>query len=289
MTTDPGVVAARALLDPMPAAYQPLFDRLVAVVSGDSRVRAMWLGGSIARRVADAGSDLDVLLAVSDDAFADFAADWRTWLESVTPVLMAKELPGQAGSFFATTRDCLRLDVVVEPVSQLSETPYRTRTAVLDGDRLSARLPAPSAPPGPDAERVQAIVEEFYRQQVIFPAAVVARQDWLLGVVGVHNTQVMLYQLFVATNEPLPAMGVKQWSSRLTASQRGLLAALPSPQPDRESVVGAMQAVRGTFRHQGRAAVRALSFPWPDELDGVVAQHWSASGLQPSTESAADQ
>ena len=56
------------------------------------------------------------------------------------------------------------------------------------------------------------IVEEFFRQQAIFPAAVVARRDWLLGVVGVDTTQQPAYRLFVETNQPLH-IGIKQWSA----------------------------------------------------------------------------
>jgi hypothetical protein len=33
---------------------------------------------------------------------------------------------------------------------------------------------------------------------------VVAREDWLLGVVGVQYIQMLLYQLFVESNQPLP-------------------------------------------------------------------------------------
>ena len=48
--------AARAALAPLPAGYRGLFDRLLAVVQTDERVRGMWLSGSVARGVADAGS-----------------------------------------------------------------------------------------------------------------------------------------------------------------------------------------------------------------------------------------
>ena len=60
-----------------------------------------------------------------------------------------------------------------------------------------------------------AVVTEVLRQAAIFPAAVVAREDWLLGQVAVHNYARLLYQLFAASNEPVGPMGVKQWSSRL--------------------------------------------------------------------------
>ena len=33
----------------------------------------------------------------------EFAGGWRGWLEAITPTLLARELPGSPGSFFATT------------------------------------------------------------------------------------------------------------------------------------------------------------------------------------------
>lgn len=273
------LATARAALDPLPAGYRELLDRIVEAVTADDVVRALWLGGSLARGDADAGSDLDLLLTIRDDALPTFADGWREWLESVTPVLLCSELPGHPGSFFATTEECLRLDVIVETVSMLPETPFRQRRVVLDRDGVAKSLPEPVAPERLSHERIWATVEEFYRQQVIFPAAVVARRDWLLGVVGVHHTQLMLYDLFVATNDPLPPMGIKQWSSRLTESQRELLASLPSPQAHRQSVIAAMQAVRRVFRTTGRNAALAAGCRWPDHVDDAVARYWATSGL----------
>jgi hypothetical protein len=279
MPLDSYAAGARAHLAALPAGYVRLYDRLVSVVAADDRIRAMWLGGSVARGVADLGSDLDVLLAVRDDALTAFADGWRDWLASLTPILLSRDLPGHPGSFFATTHECLRLDVIVETVSILRQTPYRERLPVLDPDDLTLAVPEPEPAKGPDPDRIAAIVEEFYRQQVIFPAAVVARRDWLLGVVGVQNTHLMLYQLLVATNEPLPPMGIKQWSSRLTPWQRTLLTDLPQPRADRESVTEAMRAVRHVFRTTGRDRVLALGFPWPDDVDARVARYWTANDL----------
>ena len=46
----------------------------------DERVRAMWLSGSLGRGDADAMSDLDLIVAVADDALPEFAAQWQDWL-----------------------------------------------------------------------------------------------------------------------------------------------------------------------------------------------------------------
>ena len=109
--------------------------------------------------------------------------------------------------------------------------------------------------------------------------ATVAREDWLLGVVAVRNMQVLLYQLFAACNEPLPVMGVKQWSSRLTPAQRGLLANLHQPRAERAKVVAAMQQIRAVFRDDGRRAVESIGSTWPHDIDRAVADYWRREGL----------
>ncbi|WP_020577296.1 aminoglycoside 6-adenylyltransferase [Actinopolymorpha alba] len=255
-----------AALGPLPAGYHRLFARLLDVVEHDERIRALWLSGSLARGVADAGSDLDIILAVRDADFDTYAATWRDWLATVTPTLLARELSYAAGCFYSTTTECLRLDVVAEPVSGLGETPHRRRVVVLDRDGLDALVPEPKPRPGPDPARMAGLVEEFYRQLAIFPPAVVARADWLLGVVGVQGNRQMLYDLFVEANQPLPPMGVKQWSSKLTPEQRAALQALPPLDARPESLVAAMRATEQAWRTTGRATLEAAGGAWPAEL-----------------------
>jgi hypothetical protein len=91
-------------------SYRPIFDRLLAVCEGDQRIRAFWLSGSLAKGTADAGSDLDCILAVRDGDFDEFAASWREWLATVTPTLIARELPFAPGS---TVDEFFRVEAIV--------------------------------------------------------------------------------------------------------------------------------------------------------------------------------
>ncbi len=259
----------RAALAPLPAAYHTLFDRVVDQAKSDERIRALWLSGSLARGVADAGSDLDVIVAVSDDVFDEFARGWRDWLAAITPTAIARPLPGAPGSFYSTTVDGSRLDVVAEPVGRVG-THHRQRLVVFDRDNLDSTVPQPDPPPGPDTDRIRDLIEEFFRQQAIFPAAVLAREDWLLGVEGVHNARLMLYQLFVESNQPLPPMGVKQWSAKLTAGQRDLLRTLPPTAATPESVIAGMRASRDAFCTAGRAAAAGCGVEWPEDLQRLT-------------------
>jgi hypothetical protein len=158
------------------------------------------------------------------------------------------------------------------------DTPYRHRIPVFDRDGLAVPPPAPD-PAGPDPAAMAALVTESLRQAAIFPAAVVARGDWLLGQVAVHNLAMLLYRLLVEANQPLPPMGVKQWSSRLTEPQRALLAGLPQPRATRDEVVAAMVAVRDALTTHGRAALESAGGGWPDGTEAAVAAYWHRHDL----------
>ncbi|MEJ7691325.1 MAG: nucleotidyltransferase domain-containing protein [Nocardioidaceae bacterium] len=138
---DAAATAALLALAPLPSGYGDLLRSVYAACVDDPRIRAAWLGGSVARGEADAGSDLDVLLAIDDDSFDEFAGSWRDWLAAVSPTLLAQELPGLPGSFAVTTLECLRLDVVAEPVSSL-ETSDLPHAPGRDGSRRSRRAGA---------------------------------------------------------------------------------------------------------------------------------------------------
>jgi hypothetical protein len=257
---------------PLEEGYLDLLARIVSELTADVRVRAVWLAGSVGRRVADAGSDLDLVLTVTDvEPFRDPAA-WR-----VLDAVIVVPIPDLRGLAF-TTRAGLRVDVVLETPDEVAASPYRHRLRVLDRDGLTPPVSTVDHR-GPDVGRLQALAIEILRQGAIFPAAVVTREDWLLGRVAVQNHQRLLYDLLVETNQPLPTMGVKQWSSRLTDEQRDLLAGLPLPVAERDSVIGAMRAVLRAARTQGRAALQNARATWPVEVDDAVAAYWRRHGL----------
>lgn len=257
-------------LDALPPDYAGLLDAATEVFGRDDRVRGLWIGGSVARGLADAGSDLDLIVAIRDEDIQGFFDDWRGWLAAITPTVYTRLTP----LFLVSVTDhCARLDVVIERVGDLPRSPFRDRLTVFDRDELTPQVPPAEPPPPADPARASAIAEEFLRHQAIFPAAVVAREDWLLAVVGVQDSQRMLYQLFEESNRPLPPMGVKQWSAKLTAQQRDVLLSLPSPTPD-PSAIEAMRLTAQAVRTHGRAALERIGGCWPSELDAAVLAFW---------------
>lgn len=265
--------AVREAVAPLEQGYAEILELLVEALADDDRIRALWLGGSVGRGVADAGSDLDLVVTVTDVAELSDPSSW-----DVLDPIITLPIPGMPGCFAFTTHDGLRVDVVLERSDEVARSSYTHRVRVFDRDGL--RPPSPSDESGtPDVAKMQALVSEFLRQSAIFPAAVVAREDWLLGQVSVQHYLRMLYELLVESNQPLPVMGVKQWSSRLTADQQDLLRTLPAPVAQRESVVVAMQTVREALRTHGRAALESAGGTWPTEVDDAMAAYWVRHGL----------
>jgi hypothetical protein len=259
----------------LPESYGPLFDRAAAVFEADERVRAMWLHGSLARGQADAASDLDVSLAVADDGFDEFAAAWRDWLAAITPTLTARPLA--PGSFYALTPACERFDVYAERVSALPATRLTRRLVVFDRDGLDALLPPPVDPP-PDPAAIAYLIEETLRQAANFPGVLV-RDDWLLGVVGVQQVQLFLYQLFAESNKPAPSTGPKQWSAKLTLAQRAILAGLPAAAPAPDSVLAARAATFAVFFREAPPIAARYGVPWPEQLEQAVRAYLSDQGV----------
>lgn len=80
-----------------------LLARIVQDLEADDRALAVWLAGSFGRGVEDAWSDLDLHIAVMDDAFATFWADRHQRYARVGhPILIQPEMPanGMPGGNF---------------------------------------------------------------------------------------------------------------------------------------------------------------------------------------------
>jgi hypothetical protein len=267
-------IARPAGLAALPQGYGPLFDRAASTFAADDRVRGMWIHGALARGAADAGSDLDISLAVRDADFASFAGDWAAWLAAITPTLTARRIAD--GSLYALTPGCERLDVISEPVSDLPASRLTRRVLVFDKDGLTPLIPPPDDPP-PDAQTIRYLIEETLRQAANFPVVIV-RDDWLLGVVAVQQVQLFLYELFAESNKPMPPAGPKQWSSKLTPCQRQVLEGLPAAAPSEQSVLAARQATFAAFFREAPAIAARSNIAWPGRLEEAVRSYLEKQG-----------
>lgn len=79
------------------AKRDALLARIADVLTADPGVTAVWLSGSFGRNVADAWSDLDLYIAVDDDAFAAFLDERDQFYRRIgNPLLIQREMPSNA-------------------------------------------------------------------------------------------------------------------------------------------------------------------------------------------------
>lgn len=256
----------------LPSGYGRLFDDAVAVLSADDRVRALWVHGSVGRGDADASSDLDLVLAVSDEHFDEFWGGWRTWLSAISPTVLARPVPWAPGVLYAVTPDCLRIDIAAERVGAVPSSGFRNRAVVFDRDGLDGQVPSPAAPPGPDRSRVETAIEEPLRYLGLLPA-LLDREAFLLVQEGYTHIRRRLVELFQEANAPQATVGVKHGRFQITEDQYRLLEALPWPQADRAELIAAHRVIGSLLLHVAPPIATLVDLPWPEELELTVRQH----------------
>ena len=261
-----------AVIEALAPGYGRLFERTMAVLAADERVRAVWLSGSVARGDADAASDLDFIVTVADEDHRAFSADWQSWLAAITDTVLAKPLTFAPGSFYAVTPDWHRLDVVVERASDVRASAFRTRIAVLDRDGLAGCVPPEAPATLPSAEKLTSLAEEFLRLYGLLPV-ILLRRDWLAGLEGVHALRGVLYEVFAESNGPHPLTGAKRRSEKLSQEHRRVLAALPSGEASRDGVIDAHLALLGAFRTHVPAICERFGAAWPGRLERATLAH----------------
>ena len=103
----------RAWINSLPRVVGPqaaVLVRLLDAVEADPRIRALRLRGSVARGTADAYSDLDTRIWVSDDEYEACLADLPTLVRSIGPILdILFETPGSP-YLFAQFADGVQLE-----------------------------------------------------------------------------------------------------------------------------------------------------------------------------------
>lgn len=120
--------------------------RLATILAADARVAAAWLAGSFGRNVEDGWSDLDLHLAIEDDAFPSFWDERDQLYHRLgRPVLVQPEMPSnaQAGGRFQLViySGPIETDWNIGPVSQ-ARRPAETRLLLAHRD-VPIDLPSP--------------------------------------------------------------------------------------------------------------------------------------------------
>ena len=110
----------------------------------------------------------------------------------------------------------------------------------------------------------------------------VTRDDRLLAIEAIAQARNLLYLLFVESNAPLPAMGVKRWSDKLTDDQRTRARGVADRRAGHGRARRAHDDVVRAFIEQARPICARLGVDWPEALEAADVAHSDDTASPPS-------
>jgi len=235
-------------------------DELVA----DPRVRGLWLTGSLGTGGDDRFSDVDMFVAVADDAVDAYLDGWPAVAERYDP-LLARRLPG-APVFNHVLPGWLRWDVVIGNHTDLATVDRRRVEELVNKDGATPGSPGHR---GADPDVVREMTEEFLRVLGLLPV-VLGRGELATGVTGGGLLRQMLTTLLRYRAEGDRLSGALHLSRVLPPEEIAGLAALPVPVPERSSVIEAHLACARLFLPVAR---KMLGASFPAELERACLEH----------------
>jgi hypothetical protein len=259
--------------------HRDLVARATEVLSGDPRLVAAWLVGSLANGDADPFSDVDLRCAVADESFEDVRSSWRSIVDRIAPTVSVREIPGQVGGV-CVTPDWLHFDVVFYAASaaDVAEVaPLFDRAGLLPATRVAK--PVPRGEPFYPAGAVETFLYMLGNM-----VAVVGRDEVVPGMNGVGVVRdVALVGLLLAENgiatlrdprsaNPFPF--TKRLRAYLTEEQNALLASLPPLAPTMDSVIESYVALARAFLPRAKALAARTGAEWPDAYERATVAYF---------------
>ena len=237
--------------------YRALYDRAAEVLGADPRVLAFEPGGSIATGEVDQWSDLDLHIAVGNNDFDAFVADWPQWLKTITATVFART-PLFPSIINTVTADGLTFDIVV----------YRD---AIPAFKAAAGYPVGSLArqPFPDQDQaLQYAVEEQLRGLAGPFITLVQRGEHLRHLTGAPHIVGLLMTVLLAETRSPPAG--KRWNASLSSEQLAAVEALPALRATREAVIAFGLEVAHQIITRSRPLFVDYGLAWPSDLAAVA-------------------
>lgn len=255
----------------VPSRLRDAFAALTIACARDPRIRAAWVGGSLARGTADDWSDIDLHLLVDDSAaFCDGIEDWIT---AILPKALLDPIPGVPGGYLYITPDWVHVDLIVHATQGFvqGELPVRV---VHDPDQLVREVAA--RPDEMQGEPYLPIAQvKLYLYFMGVAVTVIKRAEWVAcrqGVTGFRDN--LLIPLMLAENGIRKSDGAKRLNRYLTAEQIAALDAVTPTGSDPEDLVAAHIALAADYLARARRLAQHSEEPWPSALEQATLDLW---------------
>jgi predicted nucleotidyltransferase len=159
--------------------HQSFMNRFVAACQADQRVIAAFLGGSYAKRKADAYSDIDLSLITTDTAYDDFIATREGFMRQLGELVFLEdfELPNVVFFIYSNDTEGELWFGSENRLDHIQCGPYQVlldKTGILAG----AVFPEHKAPEAEQVERLRRLISWFWHDLSHFITAMRRGQLW---------------------------------------------------------------------------------------------------------------
>lgn len=263
-----------------PSRLTPMVDALTTGCEQDERVRASWLGGSLARGNGDDWSDIDLHLAVADPA--DF--DVPSWLGGLTPLVLADPIPGVPSGYLCVTPEWVHIDVIVHAATGLTQDERQPCRVLLDRDGLLHTVAAQDEVREPYYPAGQVRIFVYFMGNAV---TVLHRGELIVLSQGCTVMRDSLIALMLAENGITKTDGAKRLNRYLTDEQRVALGALTPIGVDEPGLRASQAGIAGEYLSRARRLAQRCGAPWPEELVRAAVALWERElRLAPTARSA---
>lgn len=232
-------------------------------------VRAVWVGGSLARGEGDQFSDVDLNCLVSNDSLEFWRREWSAVVSRlVGPLTMARTINDSVIGGFSLTSDWEHVDLILHP-RETFVRPVDCHT-LYDPDRLIDAAPSPAQS---DNLMNAGDMSEFFFYLAGSFATLIGRSELVLAQNAVISLRQWLVQLMFAENGQRPAGGARRLNSFLTAEQRQDLEKVGGALGSTEDVAAAAAMVFYNFSDRAKHVAEADGSTFPEPMRELTERH----------------
>lgn len=240
---------------------------LAGILSAESAVRALWLGGSLSRGDADEWSDIDLVAVVAGASPGEAAQAVQTRLESVFDVVLRRNRGDDNVRLLNfVTADWQRFDVSLYTLEALSSSSLGGLRLLFDKDDLKLGLTAGEPPrTSVTPDEVRYVVTEFVRVLGLLPV-VVGRSDLIGAVSGSGLLRELLIGLLRFAQPEQIIRGALNETRTVSRTAAAAITGLPALRAEQTSIREFNHACWRVFAEFAPGICEQHGVPWPSAL-----------------------
>lgn len=264
--------------DAVPSHLRRAIDRFRKAVGDDPRVRAAFIGGSLAAGTWDEHSDLDLYLVVDDDEYDAVLAGRRSFLEAMGSVVLAEDFDGFGFDMVVfMLSDGVEGELGFGRRSGFAHIHGGAHRVLMDRDGLLEGVTFVPAGPGADQRRasVGRTLAWFWRQLSLFATAAARGQVWTaFGYLERARREALDLVWLLDAPEAWPRGFEKIEEHPGTDRAVPVAETLVDLDPARQ--LAAAWRLADFVGEHGRDACAVIGCDYPERLEGVVRRKISA-------------